>query len=249
MSQERITEAEYGRLKGLGFLANRGSDTFSARVVTGNGCVSPEGMRCLAQAAERFGSGSVVLTTRLSAELPGIPYEKIDDCIAFLAEGGFETGGTGKKVRPIVCCKGTVCQHGLLDSFGIAAEMHQRFYQGYHDVTLPHKFKIAVGGCPNNCVKPSLNDVGVMGWRGGYRITIGGRWGKKQAVGQPLEPVFQTKEEMMDVVEKAILLFKEQGHDGERFCQMIERIGFDAVSAALCGDELLRRKDEILSRR
>ena len=28
---------------------------------------------------------------------------------------------------------------------------------------LPHKFKIAVGGCPNNCVKPDLNDVGIIG--------------------------------------------------------------------------------------
>ena len=30
---------------------------------------------------------------------------------------------------------------------------------------LPHKFKIAVGGCPNNCVKPDLNDLGIVGQR------------------------------------------------------------------------------------
>ena len=30
---------------------------------------------------------------------------------------------------------------------------------------LPHKFKIAVGGCPNNCVKPNLNDLGIIGQR------------------------------------------------------------------------------------
>ena len=30
---------------------------------------------------------------------------------------------------------------------------------------LPHKFKIAVGGCPNNCVKPDLNDLGIIGQR------------------------------------------------------------------------------------
>ena len=32
-------------------------------------------------------------------------------------------------------------------------------------VKLPHKFKIAVGGCPNNCVKPNLNDLGIIGQR------------------------------------------------------------------------------------
>ena len=35
-------------------------------------------------------------------------------------------------------------------------EIHERFYHGYREVKLPHKFKIAVGGCPNNCVKPDL---------------------------------------------------------------------------------------------
>ncbi|MBO4836364.1 MAG: (4Fe-4S)-binding protein [Clostridia bacterium] len=244
-----IPKEELNRLKGLGFLSNRGGSTFSARVVTGNGCLTPAQFRHIAEAAERFGNGSIAMTTRLSVELPGIPYEQIGACIAFLAEGGFETGGTGKRVRPIVCCKGTVCAHGLLDSFGIAKEMHLRFYKGYHDIVLPNKFKIAVGGCPNNCVKPSLNDVGVMGWHGGYRITIGGRWGKQQAIGRMLETVYETKEAMMDTVEKAILLFKDQGRDGERFCQTIERIGFEQAEAALNSDDLLRRKQEILDKK
>lgn len=30
---------------------------------------------------------------------------------------------------------------------------------------LPHKFKIAVGGCPNSCIKPALNDFGIEGHR------------------------------------------------------------------------------------
>lgn len=45
----------------------------------------------------------------------------------------------------------------------MADRIHTRFYKGYHEVKLPHKFKIAVGGCPNNCVKPDLNDFGIIG--------------------------------------------------------------------------------------
>ena len=74
-----------------------------------------------------------------------------------------DTGGTGSKVRPVVSCKGTTCQYGLLDSFGLSEEIHDEFYEKWHDVKLPHKFKIAVGGCPNNCVKPNLNDLGIVG--------------------------------------------------------------------------------------
>ena len=48
---------------------------------------------------------------------------------------------------------------------GSSEEIHERFFKGYSGVKLPHKFKIAVGGCPNNCVKPDLNDLGIIGQR------------------------------------------------------------------------------------
>ncbi|MGI6425205.1 MAG: hypothetical protein ACOX2A_08330 [Tepidanaerobacteraceae bacterium] len=37
------------------------------------------------------------------------------------------------------------------------------FTMDMRNVRLPHKFKIGVGGCPNNCIKPDLNDLGVIG--------------------------------------------------------------------------------------
>ena len=149
---------------------------------------------------------------------------------------------------------------------------------------LPHKFKIAVGGCPNNCVKPDLNDLGIIGQRvpqidlekcrgckvcqvenncpigvaktcrtervtideamhattaaaawadarstrsrdytNGYRVYIGGRWGKKVAQGRYLDKVFTDKDEVLAIVEKAILLFREQGITGERFADTVAR--------------------------
>ena len=63
----------------------------------------------------------------------------------------------------MVSCKGTTCQYGLIDAYDLSREIHERFFKGYGSVKLPHKFKIAVGGCPNNCVKPDLNDVGHRG--------------------------------------------------------------------------------------
>ena len=105
------------------------------------------------------------MTSRLTMEIQSVPYENIEPLREFLMDAGLETGGTGSKVRPVVSCKGTTCQYGLIDTFAISEEIHERFYKGYHDVKLPHKFKIAVGGCPNNCVKPDLNDLGVIGQR------------------------------------------------------------------------------------
>jgi dissimilatory sulfite reductase (desulfoviridin) alpha/beta subunit len=54
---------------------------------------------------------------------------------------------------------------GNIDTQALAQVLFDRFYIGMRDVKLPHKFKIGVGGCPNSCMKPSLNDVGVEGCR------------------------------------------------------------------------------------
>ena len=160
-----ITKDEITAVKGRGFLRNRGTECFSGRVVSVAGQFSAADLRTLAECAERYGSGQVVFTARLSAEIVGIPFDKIPEAEAFMAERGLAFGGTGAKVRPVVACKGTTCVFGNVDTQGLARLLHERFYIGMREVKLPHKFKIGVGGCPNSCMKPSLNDVGVEGVR------------------------------------------------------------------------------------
>lgn len=165
MATLTISAADEKRVKGQGFLSNKGTDNFSGRVITVNGKVTAEQLRCVADAASKYGNGVVTITTRMTLEVQGIPFERIADFQAYIAKEGLVTGGTGAKVRPIVSCKGTTCHFGLIDTFDLSEKIHKRFYEGYGEVKLPHKFKIAVGGCPNNCVKPDINDVGIVGQR------------------------------------------------------------------------------------
>ena len=303
----KIPAAEVTRVKALGFLQDkRTGDHFNCRVITRNGKITAEESRVISEAAELYGSGEITMTSRMTLEIQGVPFENIDPIREFLMQAGLATGGTGSKVRPVVSCKGTTCQYGLIDTFDLSNEIHERFFIGYNNVKLPHKFKIAVGGCPNNCVKPDLNDLGIIGQRvpeidmekckgckkcqieqncpikvaklvdgkivvdpekcnhcgrcigkcpfkafenytNGYRIYIGGRWGKKVAQGQYLDKIFTDKEEVLNVVEKAILLFREQGITGERFADTVARIGFENVQEQLLSDELLARKQENLT--
>ena len=289
----KLPPLEIKRLKGLGCLQDkRYPDVFNVRVITRNGKISTEEHRAVAEAAEKFGSGEVTMTTRLTLEVQGVKYENVQPLIDFLGQHNLLTGGTGSLVRPVVSCKGTTCQYGLIDTFGLSEKIHERFYLGYHGVTLPHKFKIAVGGCPNNCVKPDLNDLGIVGqmvpmidyskchgckvcqvenncpikiakvidgkiqidpnacnncgrckskcpfgaleeYQNGYKIYLGGRWGKKVAHGIPLTKLFTSEEEVMEIVEKAILLFRDEGITGERFADTVTRLGFDYVNEKL----------------
>ena len=158
-----ITKDQIAAVKGRGFLRNRGTECFSGRVVSVGGLFTPAQLRAIAQCAEDFGKGQVLFTSRLAAEIVGIPFEKIPQAEAFAASQGLQFGGTGAKVRPITACKGTTCVYGNIDTQALAKVLFDRFYIGMRDVKLPHKFKIGVGGCPNSCMKPSLNDVGVEG--------------------------------------------------------------------------------------
>lgn len=305
--QEKCTlkPEDIKRVKGMGFLHQKGTNKFNARVITRNGRITAEESQVIAEAAKLYGDGHMMMTTRLTIEVSGIDYHNIEAFREYLGKIGLETGGTGSKVRPVVSCKGTTCQYGLCDTYALSNEIHERFYKGYHDVSLPHKFKIAVGGCPNNCVKPNLNDLGIVGARVlqfdvdkcrgckkcqlesscpigaarlvddkliidaeacnncgrcigkcpfhcndegtyGYKVYIGGRWGKKVAHGQVLDKIFTSEQEVLEAVEKAILLFRSEGIQGERFADTINRIGFEKAQEMILGDELLARKAEIL---
>ena len=237
-----ISKEELARVKGLGFLLNKDTDCFNGRVITRNGKITTDQMRAIADAADKFGNGEVTFTTRLTVEVRGVHYDNIAPMCEFLEKEGLSTGGTGPRVRPIVSCKGTTCQFGQIDTFGLSEKIHERFYVGYHDVKLPHKCKIAVGGCRHNCVKPDLNDIGIIGTRTkdengnacpGYKICIGGRWGKKCAQGQPLSKIFTSEEEVLDTIEKIILFYKENGEEKERFADTIARIGFEDVEKVI----------------
>ena len=124
-----VAKEEIARVKGLGFLINKGTNNFNCRVVTGNGKITWEKADRVAQASKIYGSGEIALTGRLSMEIIGVPYENIEPLIKYLEEGGLETGGTGPKVRPVVSCKGTTCQYGLLFWWEWIIFREQRFKQ------------------------------------------------------------------------------------------------------------------------
>ena len=289
----KVTPEDVKRVKALGFLQDkRYGDVFNGRVITKNGKITAAQHKAIAEASEKFGSGEIAMTVRLTLEIQGVKYENIEPLRAFLAQYGLTTGGTGKKVRPVVSCKGTTCQYGLIDTYALSEKIHEKFYDGMRDLVLPHKFKIAVGGCPNNCVKPDLNDVGVIGQRiptvcldkcrgckkcqvelacpiktakvvdgkinidpqmcnhcgrcknrcpfkavtdyqDGYKIYLGGRWGKKVAQGRAMSKIFTTEEEVMQIIERAIYLFRDEGIDGERFSDTVARLGFENVERKL----------------
>ena len=288
----KLKPSDIAAVKARGFLLNRGTEEFSGRIVAPGTVFGAKDFAAIAELAERFGNGKVICTSRLAVEIPGIPFDKIDEADAFATAHGMRFGGTGAKIRPVAACKGTTCIYGNFDTQALAKKIHEQYYLGWNHVALPHKFKIAVGGCPNSCMKPSLNDFGVEGHRVPvfseedcrgckvcmvervcpmkaakledgklkideeicktcglctgkcpfkavahdtkvqYQIYVGGTWGKRTRMGTPLSRLVD-EEEVLPLLEKTMLWFKENAYAKERLGMAIDRIGVEQLEAAL----------------
>ena len=117
----------------------------------------------MGQLAREFGNGKLVISSRLSAEIVGIRKEDIGEIKKRADQAGLERGLSGPRIRTVTSCMGTYCVKGTYDTLALAREINEHYTVGRVNDLLPNRFKICVGGCPNSCMKPSLNDFGIEG--------------------------------------------------------------------------------------
>ena len=133
-----LAQAEINALKGRGFLNNRGTDNFSGRIVSPGSVFTAEQVQAISEIAKKFGNGKVSFTSRLGAEIPGIPFDQIEAAEQYAKDHDLAFGGTGPKVRPVIACKGTTCVFGNYDTQALAKKIYEEFYLGWRSVVLPH---------------------------------------------------------------------------------------------------------------
>ncbi|MCL1804169.1 MAG: 4Fe-4S binding protein [Eubacteriaceae bacterium] len=152
--------ADIKKLKSEGIMQQTDGALFTIRLNIVGGHVEAEQLDAIRRASERYGNGYVHLTSRQNIEIPNVRLEDIESAIALLKEGGIENGVCGARVRTVTACQGkNICTNGNIDSYSLALEIAER----YVGMQLPHKLKIGVSGCANNCLKAEENDIGIKG--------------------------------------------------------------------------------------
>jgi dissimilatory sulfite reductase (desulfoviridin) alpha/beta subunit len=84
-----------------------------------------------------------------------------DLVVAELGEAGQQVATCGARIRVPAACGG--CEynpHGLVDTQRSAMEVDEKLFA---TATGHHKFKVAFSGCPHDCPKAAINDVGFIG--------------------------------------------------------------------------------------
>ena len=72
-----------------------------------------------------------------------------------------------------------------------------------------------------------------MGWQHGYKVYLGGMWGKKRRAGTARRDILHTEEEVLDLIGRALDLYQTEGRQRERFGDMLERLALTDQSDIL----------------
>ncbi|MDR1900734.1 MAG: 4Fe-4S binding protein [Treponema sp.] len=155
-----MAEVDYAALKKGGFMRQIQKDKFSMRLKVIGGQLKAEQLKKISEVAQKYGRGYVHLTSRQGVEVPFISLENIEAVKEELADAGVSIGVCGPRVRTVTACQGSeVCPSGAIETTNLAGELDARYF----GKELPHKFKIGITGCKNNCLKAEENDLGVKG--------------------------------------------------------------------------------------
>lgn len=191
------------------------------------GFVTPDLLRKLADVSEKYNAKAVKITGATRIAIVGLKEEDID---AVWEELGLAKGAAvGLCVRSIRTCPGTTfCRLGKQDSIKIGMELDKK----YHALQLPGKFKMAVSGCKLSCSESWVRDIGLIGDRDGWIVTIGGNVGSQPRIGKELISGLDDAA-VLKAVDDVINYYKENAKGAERLGKMIERVGLEPFAEAI----------------
>ena len=221
---------EKSRLKDgeKGVVLQRDKETYAIAPHLACGVVTPEVLRKLADAAEKYNAAALKVTSAARIALVGIRTEDIDNIWRDL---GIAPGhAVGMCVRSVKACPGTAfCRLGQQDSLGMGMKLDEI----YHGMDLPSKTKMGVSGCKNQCAENCIKDVGLHGTKNGWVLTVGGKGTNRPRLADTLIEGIASDEKALALVEKVIDFYRANAEKPERIGAMIDRIGLDALKAAV----------------
>ncbi len=197
------------------------------------GLTTANELRAIADVVDRFQIPTVKVTGGQRIDLLGVKKHDLPAVWADLNGAGMVSGHAyAKALRTVKTCVGSDwCRFGTQDSTGLGVTLERLTWGSW----MPHKFKMAVSGCPRNCAEATIKDFGIVCVDSGYELHVGGNGGIKVRATDFLCKV-ATEEEAIEHCLAFIQFYREDAWYLERTAPWVERIGLDAVKAKVVED-------------
>ena len=197
------------------------------------GVTNPNELRAIADVADKFKIPTVKVTGGQRIDLLGVKKEDLPAVWGDLNKAGMVSGHAyAKALRTVKTCVGSEwCRFGTQDSTTMGVRLEKLTWGSW----MPHKFKMAVSGCPRNCAEATIKDFGVVAVDSGWELHVGGNGGVKVRATDLLCKV-TTMEEVEEYGCAFVQLYREEAHYLERTAPWIERVGLAYVKQRIVED-------------
>ena len=196
------------------------------------GDATAEQMEAVADWSERFGFGEIRVSHEQNLILSDVRVSDLHTLWLGAKAAGLATPNIGLITDIIACPGGDFCSLANAKSIPIAEAIQRRFddLDYIHDIG---ELNINISGCMNSCGHHHAGHIGILGvdkdgeeW---YQVSIGGADGSsaghgRSAIGKVIGPSFKA-EAMPDVISTLVDTFVELRDEGERFIDVVDRLG------------------------
>ena len=201
------------------------------------GRLNPIQFRRLADAADRYATGVLHISTRQNIQMHFVKLENTSTLMLLLAEVGLTTReACGDTVRNVTACPmAGICPGEVTDVTPYGLAITQNFMRNPICQRLPRKFKIALEGCPDGDLAATfIHDIGITAQKRdgqlGFRITVGGGLSTAARIGKVLAE-FASPEDLVAICEALIRIFDRHGQRQNRYKArmkfLVDKLGFD----------------------
>ena len=207
--------------------------TFSVVPRMWGGITTPDELRAIADAADKYMVPTVKVTGGQRIDLLGVKGEDLPAIWKDLNDAGMVSGyAYSKGLRTVKTCVGTDhCRFGTQDSTGLGIKLEKTL----HGSWTPHKLKLGVSGCPRNCAEATCKDIGVICVDSGFQISIGGAAGMDVKETELLVQV-ASEAEAIDVIKAITQLYRENAKYLDRIYKWMAKVGLDWIETRVVTD-------------
>jgi len=212
--------------------------TYSVLPRMWGGMTTPQELRAIADAAEKYNVPTIHVTGGQRIDLLGIKRDDLPDIWSDLNKAGLVSGHAySKGLRTVKTCVGTDhCRFGTQDSTGLGIKLEKILWGSW----TPHKVKLAVSGCPRNCAEATCKDLGVICVDSGYEVSVAGAAGMELKQTEALAKV-ATEQEVIDLSIAFIQLYRESAAYLDRPYKWVAKVGMAWVIEQIVDDETNRQ--------
>jgi len=193
------------------------------------GDVTDRQLEQLADLSEQYSFGEIRISHKQNIVMADVRQDQLFELWKALESGAMVSHNLGLLTDVICCPGGDFCALANAKSIPIA-ESIQRKFDDHEELTNIGEMNLNISGCMNACGHHHVGNIGILGvdkkGEEYYQVSLGGSSKNNASLGKIIGPSF-AQEEISDVVETIVGVYKDKRNDDEKFIDTYNRIGIN----------------------